>query len=398
MGNKVSGKGAKAAAATSHLMKAASYACDKLTYKPLLFGYSNARVHAMRSAILSRRQIDDLLGVRTAAAVEEYLNRCGFSEDFSNLPSDMPSEERVEIATGRNFARVARKIISFTPPQGRGALLSMLGKYDVHNLRAILMARKLSKGKEETKRLLIPAGSILPEQLERLVFAKDEAEVYSAIAASEFGAKFLSSLPLHHPARRKRGKGQQDISPEALDSLCSELDFYYYRAALAAAGYGGRDADLMRGLLRSEADAKNIMSILRLKQEGVEKGKMAKCMVDGGRFGKEQLLSMAGAKGVSDVVRQASSFFISQTGKGEFSSAEQKYLSDGQLSHFEVVFQNSIARRSLHALRRSSMSLGAIAGFLFLKEEEMKNIRKIVRGKSFGLPNERISEMLVLVG
>lgn len=387
-----------AAAASSHLKKAASLVSDKLTYKPLLFGYSNARVHAMRSAILSRRQIDDLLGVRTAAAVEEYLNRCGFSEDFSNLPSGMPSEERVEIATGRNFARVAQKIISFTPSQGKKSLLSILSKYDVHNLRAILMARKLSKNEEETRRLLIPAGNITPAQLEKIVSAKDEEEIYSALSSSEFGAKFLSSLPPHHPARKKRGKGHQDINSEAIDSLCNELDFHYYRTSFAAAGYGGRDADLMRGLLRSEADAKNIMSILRLKREGVEKNKIAKCLVEGGRFGKEQLMEMAGAKNVPDVVRQASSFFISQTGKGEFSAAEQKYLSDGQLSHFEVVFQNSIARRSLHALRRSSMSLGAIAGFLFLKEEEMKNIRKIVRGKSFGLPAERISEMLVLVG
>jgi len=44
------------------------------------------------------------------------------------------------------------------------------------------------------------------------------------------------------------------------------------------------------------------------------------------------------------------------------------------------------------------MSIGAIAGFLFLKEEEMNNIRKIVRGKALGLPAERIAEMLILVG
>jgi len=398
MANKIPKNGLKAAAAYAYVRKAASWLQDKLSYKPLLFGYSNARVHAMRSSILSRRQVDDLLGVRTAAAVEEYLNRCGFSEDFSNLPASMPSEERVEIATGRNFARVAQKIISFTPSAGRGALLSMLGKYDVHNLRTLLMARKLSKGKEETRRLLIPAGSIGSLQLERILSAKDETEIYSAIGASEFGSKFLFSLPAHHAAKRKKGKGQQDISGESLDALCNELDFYYYRTAFAAAGYGGRDADLIRGLLRSEADAKNIMSIMRLKREGVEKREIAKCLVDGGRFTKEQLSEMAGAKGVEEVVKLATSFFISQTGKGEFAAAEQKYHTDGQLSHFEVVFQNSIARRSLHALRRSSMSLGAIAGFLFLKEEEMKNIRKIVRGKSFGLPAERISEMLVLIG
>ena len=56
-----------------------------------------------------------------------------------------------------------------------------------------------------------------------------------------------------------------------------------------------------------------------------------------------------------------------------------------------------MARRSLHALKRSTMSIGAIIGFFFLKEEEMSNIQKIASGKSLGLAPEKIAEMLVLV-
>ncbi len=121
-------------------------------------------------------------------------------------------------------------------------------------------------------------------------------------------------------------------------------------------------------------------------------------MVEGGNFAHKQLEKMAGAKSVEEVAKIASSFFISETGKGEFASAQQKFNEDGQLSHFEVVFENSLARKSLHTLRKSMMSIGAIAGFLLLKEEEMGNIRKIVRGKGLHLPMEKIAEMLVLVG
>ena len=56
-----------------------------------------------------------------------------------------------------------------------------------------------------------------------------------------------------------------------------------------------------------------------------------------------------------------------------------------------------MARRSLKALRTSIMSIGAIVGFLFLKEGEMSNIQKIVRGKALGLPAEKVSQMLVFV-
>ncbi|MCX6769110.1 MAG: V-type ATPase subunit [Candidatus Micrarchaeota archaeon] len=107
---------------------------------------------------------------------------------------------------------------------------------------------------------------------------------------------------------------------------------------------------------------------------------------------------MASAKDLAELLPIATSFFISETGKGEFTEAEKLYASDRQLSHFEVVFERSLARRSLKAMYRSVMSIGALVGMIFLKEEEMHNIQKIVRGKALGLPQEKVSGMLILVG
>jgi vacuolar-type H+-ATPase subunit C/Vma6 len=63
--------------------------------------------------------------------------------------------------------------------------------------------------------------------------------------------------------------------------------------------------------------------------------------------------------------------------------------------HFEVQLERSIVERGLRALRTSVLSVGAIASFIFLKEEEISNIRKIVRGIEFGIPRDEIREMVV---
>jgi vacuolar-type H+-ATPase subunit C/Vma6 len=119
-------------------------------------------------------------------------------------------------------------------------------------------------------------------------------------------------------------------------------------------------------------------------------------MVRGGSLTKSQLEKIAIAKDAGDAASIAGQYILSD--KGEFQKAQVAYKSDGQLSHFEVAFEKYLAEKSLHALRRSTMSIGAIIGFLLLKEEEASNIRKIVRGKALGLPPERISEMLVTLG
>ncbi len=373
---------------------------SRLTFKPLVYGYSNARVRAMRTLLLTHRQAEDLLKVHTNAAVAEYLTRTHYRDDFAGMPRNVTDEERVEIAVSRNFAKTAQKLLRITPEQSKPTLRAFLYRYDVHNLKAILLSKRLSKGKEETQHLLIPAGSLEQHELDRMMTAKSADDLYEAIRATQFGSSFLSSASIRHIPRQQVKAALQNPSSETarLDLLLSALDSYYYEMASTAAMGGEKDAHILLQLVRSEADAKNAITIMRMKKGGADKRAIMKSLVEGGNFTRSQLEKMAAAASVQETAKLADSFFISETGRGEFSAAEQRYKADSQLSHFEVVFENSLARRSLKVLRRSMMSIGAIAGFLFLKEEEMNNIRKIVRGKALGLPTEKISEMLVIVG
>ncbi len=373
---------------------------SRLTFRPLVYGYANARVRAMRTGLLSSRQAGDLLKLHSSAAIAESLTRTHFREDFSGLPPKMNDEERVEIAVGKNFARTAQKLLRITPQQSKPTLRAFLGRYDAHNIKAILLGRKLGKAKEETARLLIPAGSINQGELSRMLSAKSSEELYETIRASEFGSRFLSSKSSSLLSRQKikEAISSPATNGEALDSLLSALDSYHYEVASSAVRPDEKDAGIILGLLRAEADVKNILTIMRLKRGKAEKRAIMKNLVEGGNFKRAGLERMADAKDVSEIPKLAPGFFVSEAGKAAFADAEGKYKQDGNLSHFEVAFEGSLARRSLHALRQSMMSIGAIAGFLFLKEEEMNNIRKVLRGKALGLPNDKIAGMLVLVG
>lgn len=372
----------------------------RLTFRPLVYGYSNARVRAMRTGLLSQRQVEDLLKLHSSAAIAEYLTRTHFREDFSGISPKMNDEERVETAVGKNFARTAQKLLRITPEQSKPALRAFLGRYDVHNIKTILLGRKLNKPKEETAHLLMSAGSLTQPELSRMLSAKSGEEIYETIRASEFGSLFFGSgVPTHISRQKMKDAISAPASNwEALDSLLSSLDSFYYSVSASAIKPGEKDAGIILNLLRAEADAKNVMTIMRLKRGKADRHSISKSLVQGGSFSHARLERMIDAKEISDIPRMAAGFFVSEPGKASFADAEAKYKEDGNLSHFEVAFEGSLARRSLHALRQSMMSLGAIVGFLFLKEEEMGNIRKVLRGKALGLPTEKISEMMVLVG
>jgi len=373
---------------------------SRFNFRPLIYGYSNARVHAMRTSLLSQRQAEDLLKLHSSAAIAEYLTRLHFREDFSGLSPKMNDEERVETAVGRNFARTAQKLLRITPEQSKPTLRAFLGRYDAHNIKTILLGRKLGKQKGETEHLLIPAGSITLAELSRMLSAKSAEELYESIRTTEFGSSFISSKSASHLARQKikEAIASPHANGETIDSLLLALDSYYFEVAASTVKPNEKDADIILNLLRAEADVKNALTIMRLKRGKADKRSIMKNLVHGGNFKKYQLEKMAEARDVSEIPHLAPGFFVSEAGKAAFSEAEKRYKEDGNLSHFEVAFEGSFARRSLHALHRSMMSIGTIAGFLFLKEEEMNNIRKVLRGRALGLPMEKIAEMLVIVG
>jgi len=369
-----------------------------LAPRHLVYGYSNARVRAMRPHLLAKRQAEDILKVKTNAAVAEYLSRTIYKGDFAGMGAKITDEERVELAVSRNFARTAQKLLRITPAQSKGALAAFLSRYDAHNVKAILLSRKLNRPHDAAKNLLMAAGSMYQKEIDAILAAKSADEQYDAIRSTAFGAGFLRSKSLKAPALSNIRQALYSPTQEQLEALLSAIDSHYYGLAAGGILPGEKDADAILRLIASEADAKNIITAMRLKKSGADKHATMKNMVKGGGISKSQLGAIAGAKGISEIATLAAAFFTSATGRGEFAAAEKRFKEDGSLSHFEVAFEHSIARRSLHALRRSIMSIGAIVGFLLLKEEEMNNIRKIVRGKELGLPMERIAEMLVLVG
>ena len=74
-----------------------------------------------------------------------------------------------------------------------------------------------------------------------------------------------------------------------------------------------------------------------------------------------------------------------------------EYRKNASLSAFEIAMATANAKEGLATFQRAGMGLGAIVGGLLLKENEMNNIRKIVRAKALGLPGEEIVKMMVSV-
>ncbi len=347
-----------------------------LSQTPIAFGYSNARVKAMRTHLLTRAQFEEMARVKSVPEIIEMLERTHFKQDLVALSLKFSGVDLVRVALGKNAARTYRKLIRITPESGRGTVLAFLRRWDVHNLKTILLGKSMGYSTEKIESLLVPAGEIGEDELKRLA-GSDLESVVGFLKRCEF-------CPPKESWENQVKKG--DLSP-----LMNELDRVYYKELASKVKGVGRDGGTVLSLVKAEIDAKNIMLGIRARREQIPTETIEKLLLDGGSISKRELVKIAETKSTEEAVRKLSRHY-------DLTEAFESYKTDRSLVHFETHLENWVAQKGVKALRRSMLSVGALVGYVYLKNAEIGNIRKILSAAEFGIPEEKLKGMLVIAG
>jgi vacuolar-type H+-ATPase subunit C/Vma6 len=132
------------------------------------------------------------------------------------------------------------------------------------------------------------------------------------------------------------------------------------------------------------------MNILRGKREGASEQEIMSYLIEGGTLSGFMLERLARARGADDAVKEVCKLY-------RLDAAAEAYAETHSIVWIEIALERKVMELGLRTLRTSVLSPGTIVGYLYLKENEIMNIRKIVRGKEFGTPPEKIRETIVLI-
>jgi len=362
----------------------------KLVFKPLVYGYANARVHGLYSQFLTPEQLHALTIAPTTDSMVELLERTSYKEDLVALSLQFKGDDLMELAVSRNFARFATKLLNFCPAGAEPVLRAILARWDVHNLKIVLLARRQKKTFESVLPYLVLAGTLDEDKLRLFYSAPDPETIYHLLRVGESGQ--ILNLTLENEPRmteRLRKTMLAIDSVPTLQLMMDELDrLTYFMTLKATSGFGDKDMASVISLLSAAADEKNLSTILRLRAVGVRPSEVRKYLVPGGHFPENKWVALASEGPESPAFR-------SVCARMGWAGALVQYDKDHSLSNFEVSMARLSAMRSIKAFRSSQMSIGVLVGALLLKEQDMGNIRKVIRGKTLRLPPAEIEKMLV---
>jgi len=346
-------------------------------------GYANARLHGMRSRLFPRDFYERLIAEPEVSQVVKDLMETSYSQDLEGQVVHGFTSEVIDEALKQNMVRAYRKVLSFLDPKARRLLSTLLGRWDVFNIKTILRGAHHHVPIDQVTASFFPAGYLSEDELEALARLDDVRTAIDTMAM--WGLVYAIPLRRAYPDYAR----DNDLAPLEL-----ALDRQYAEWAASRLVGEAADVDISRRILGMQIDTLNIVMVFRLLKADVESVEAGRYFLEGGRvIRKDLFLELAKLSDVDEVLERLKRTLYAET----LNDVAARYLEYASIPVFERALEGLIMRTALVAGIRDPHGVGIAIAYLYGKQNEITNLRIIVKGKAIGMPAHRVREELILV-
>ena len=348
------------------------------------YSSSFGRLQSISVNFLSKDFVQNLLKANDVNEMIKMLESTWYSQEIKKAASVYHGTELLEVALNRHLVEINKILLEATPFNGKNAVRAYLSKWDNYNIELILSSKSMGRTISETESLLISsrnvpagvsAGNISHDEM-KLILAESGVEgVVNKLAKYGYGVILMKYLD----AYQKTG----DLAP-----MMSALHANYFQKLLESLKFFQGDEGMMRELIRTEIDKKNILTLLKAKESNLDKEMVGRHLVEGGKISTKELLEIFGVKNVIEIVGRIESYF-------KLTEALEKYKITNSLIDFEIGITKFINTTYVSKLKNIALSIGTIFYFIINAEHEHENLKRIAYGKRYNLSNEQIGLMLL---
>jgi V/A-type H+-transporting ATPase subunit C len=351
------------------------------------FDYANARLRALKSRLLSRRELEALAGAGSTRglllALSETTYRAAVQAVLAQAPPGEAEADRLAEALRLDLLDTLGRVRRFFQPYPDASQLAALAlrRLDVHNLKTILRGLLRQVPTAEILASTMPAGDLNPVELSQLAHAPHVSEALDLLATWRF--------PLARPLLEWRAAPAQANGDLAQLELA--LERWHLRSAREAAEAAGADAAALVHALRREADAANITTALRLASLAERPSPAADVLVDPGQVPLAVIQAAAAQSTILGAVHALEAT--------PYGPALRTALPEYEHSRHLSVFEHALTRleqrlRVRHAIE-DALGIGVLLAYLALKTNEVADLRAIAYGIALGEPPEAMRAALL---
>jgi V/A-type H+-transporting ATPase subunit C len=351
-----------------------------LVSSPASYIYVCTRLRVRRSSLLPPEELLRILNMDLPEIIR-FIGETNYKKEIGELSMLCAGTDLdlIEMALSWNMAKEFQKILEIVPRGLYQFTSAYLRRWDYQNVIKILRGKAQGMKSGKIKEVLIPAGDLDREFLDRLLAEDSVEKVVDALS----GARFAHII---------KGVFAAGITDETLMTLENELIKHYYEDLMMEAGSGVKGGKIFREWLQMEIDFKNIQNLFRLRHYK-EKGEVLSLMIPNGGISVAELVRLNGIEDQEEFINAL---------KKKAARFEPLYMALEDLRKERPIHEIEIAltRVLLHQMDFMSdmhpFSIYPVLTYLEEKMYEVTNLRIIARGKKVNLPTEEIRSYLVI--
>lgn len=337
------------------------------------YDYGNARIRALKSRLLSERQLDNLAGAENLTALIAALIKTAYCKPIETALTRTSGLDCITESLHHDLLGALGQVSNFYDGQAGEMVAIVLRRYDIHNLKAILRGLSKHAAADEIFSTLIPVGELNTSTLAELARSPDPRAAMDTMAM--LGLVFcqpLLRLRSEHPGA---GTPQMELA----------LDRWFFQDSIQYLEETRRAGKVLMDALQLEADLINLFTVLRFAQFPAERkflhdwlhlDQFDELLVGPGRL-PEAILMEASRQ---DTVEAAVSIFIHTPYETVLKDGLAIYARSALLSDIEKQLKRYRLQWMASQIIRDPLGIGVLLGYFALKINEINNIRWIAHG------------------
>ena len=354
------------------------------------YDYGNARLRAMKSRLLSWRELEALTSIDSLQGMIAALTKTAYCKPVETALARTSGMECISEALRNDLVNTLAKIHKFYQGQAGEMVAMVLRTYDIYNLKAILrgLAKNVPAG--EILASLLPIGELEYGTLTELARGPGPRACIDLLAS--MGLPFARPLHRLRAERPGAGTGEMELA----------LEQWYFQKAFQTMQHVRRDGRVLLSALQLKADLVNLLSIIRfahapaerkLLRDWLDTTAMERLLVGPGRLPFSLLVEA----GNQDTIEAAVGSLAGTPYEIPLNDGLRAYAQSTRLSDFE----KQLIRFRLHWMSKQiagdPLGIGVLLGYLDLKINEVSNISWIAQAIRLELKAEAIRSEMVFV-
>lgn len=347
------------------------------------YGYSNARIRGMRSRLLKQAVFDDLMSSKDIGAAIQKILQTEYRPELETRLLHGRTATQVDEALKDNMVLTFRKVLRLANDEALELLTTLLGRWDLFNIKTIIRGKHMHLSDQEIIDSLISVGQLSQVDAEELAKQGGVKSVVDTLSTWR--------LPFAVPLREALPHYNENADLSVLELA---LDRYYYQWAASRLGKRRANSVVARRFLGAQVDTINLLTCLRLLNSNLKPDEALRFFLPGGITVTEALFNDLASKSDVDEVFNR----LKRTPFGRpIEEVALKYIEKGSISVFERALEDYLFRQAFATSKGDPLGIGLMISYLWAKANEVTNLRIVVKGVSVGMPVGRMREELIVV-